>query len=182
MSEGYTFALTKPHSLLLDKLHTKIIKTVGMEKIYLKSIIELKSLYNAYELLLEFNKKIAIYNTEDEMKKTIQKFLDLGNPIGIIKNNELIAYNNLYCNNQKTLEAYFGNLYVLSEYRRMGIAKQLVMYSIMFAKNKGFKKIILHVAKDNIPAISLYKGIGFEFTGESKKIGCEDTYEMALNI
>ena len=142
----------------------------------------LKNVDNAYDLLLDFNKRIKLYPTEEEMKKTIEKFLELGNPIGIIDKGKLIAYYNLYCNNFETLQAYFGNLYVLSEYRRQGIAKKLVLSSIDFAKKRGFKTVLLHVAKDNKPAISLYESLNFKYTGNTKLLGIEDCYEMILLI
>lgn len=144
----------------------------------MNNITELKELVNSHDLLMDFNREIKIYKTEEEMKQTVDKFLDLGNPIGIVDNNKLIAYFNLYCNNFETLEAYFGNLYVLNQYRKQGIAKKLVYFSFDFAKEKGFKKIMLHVAKDNTPAIKLYETCGFEYTGVEKHMGNEDTYEM----
>ena len=145
-------------------------------------IIELKELDNALDLLMDFNREIKIYKTEEEMKKTSEKFLKLGNPIGIVQEGKLIAYFNLYCNNYETLEAYFGNLYVLKEYRKQGLSKKLVYYSFDFAKEKGFKKVMLNVAKDNVPAIKLYEGCGFEYTGESKIMGDEDTHIMCKII
>ena len=143
-------------------------------------IINLKELPKAYELLIEFNKKIKIYTTEDEMVKTVSKFLELGNPIGIVYKNELIAYYNLYCNNIETFDAYFGNLYVLFDYRRMGLAESLVFSAIEFVKKKHFKRILLHVAKNNNAAINLYEKLGFEYTGNTKLLGSEDCYEMML--
>lgn len=148
----------------------------------MNNIVYLKELDDSFHLLMDFNKKIKIYKTEDEMAQTINKFLDLGNPIGIVENNTLIAYFNLYCNNFDTLEAYFGNLYVLEEYRKQGLAKKLVFESFDFAKKNGFKTILLHVAKDNVPAIKLYESCGFEYTGASKLLGEEDTYEMRKSI
>ena len=62
------------------------------------------------------------------------------------------------------------------------MAKKLVYYSFDFAKEKGFKKVMLNVAKDNVPAIKLYEGCGFEYTGESKIMGDEDTHIMCKII
>lgn len=145
-------------------------------------IVQLKDFENAFDLLMNFNREIAIYKNEAAMKETVDKFLRLGNPIGIIRDDKLIAYFNLYCNNTETLEAYFGNLYVLKELRRQGIAKRLVENSFEFAKDKGFKKIILHVADDNYSAIKLYEGLGFEYTGNTKVIGDENTLEMCKTL
>ena len=53
-------------------------------------IIELKELDNALDLLMDFNREIKIYKTEEEMKQTSEKFLKLGNPIGIVQEGKLI--------------------------------------------------------------------------------------------
>ena len=54
-------------------------------------IIELKELDNALDLLMDFNREIKIYKTEEEMKQTSEKFLKLGNPIGIVQEGKLIV-------------------------------------------------------------------------------------------
>lgn len=167
--------------LISGKLIYKGDRKITMADIE-NQIVEIKDFENAYDLMMNFNREIAIYKTEDEMKETVEKFLKLGNPIGIIKDGRLIAYFNLYCNNMETLEAYFGNLYVLNEFRRQGIAKRLVQNAFEFAKDRGFKKIMLHVADDNISAIKLYEGLGFEYTGNTKIIGEENTLEMCKTL
>ncbi len=60
-----------------------------------------------------------------------------------------------------------GNVAVLPEYRRRGIARKLVQAAIdMIAKEEG-ETIILDVINQNIPAYNLYKKLGFEhFSGE----------------
>lgn len=148
----------------------------------MSDIIYLNHCENAYELLLEFNKTIQLYKTEEEMANTINKFLKLGNLFGIIHNNKLIAYYNLYCNNMDTLEAFFGNLYVLSDYRRKGLAESLVLSAIKFAESKHYKRVMLHVAKDNYAANNLYKKLGFEYTGNTKLLGSEDCFEMSYEL
>lgn len=145
-------------------------------------ITNLKDREDGFDLLLDFNKRINLYNCEEEMVKTINKFLELGNPIGIVCDGKLIAYYNLYCNNKDTLEAYFGNLYVLNEYRRNGLAKKLVISAVEFAKSTGFVRIILHVSKDNVAARKLYEGLSFVYTGNTKIIGIEDCYEMSYEL
>jgi ribosomal protein S18 acetylase RimI-like enzyme len=145
-------------------------------------IINLKEESKAFDLLMEFNRKIKIYSTEEEMVKTISKFLELGNPIGIVYHNELIAYYNLYCNNTETLDAYFGNLYVLEEYRRRGIAKRLVLSAVEFVQKRNYKRILLHVADDNLPAIKLYESLGFCYTGKKKMLGTEECFEMCYEL
>lgn len=148
-----------------------------MENSFIRPV-NLKEIDGSFDLLMKFNKEIKIYDTEEKMRTTIEKFFELGNPIGIIKDGEVIAYFNLYCNNTETLEAYLGNLYVLEKYRRQGIARALVNEAFQFTQNRGFEKVVLHVGKDNIPAIKLYEECGFKKTGATKIIANEDTYEM----
>lgn len=149
---------------------------------YAASIFHLKELENGFELLLDFNKKINIYSSESEMIKTINRFLELGNPIGMIYKGKLIAYFNLYCNNLDSLESYFGNLYVLKDFRRHGIAKKLVVEAINYAKSMRFRSVVLHVSEDNIAAKKLYEEIGFKYTGERKLIGSDDCYKMIFDL
>ncbi len=55
-----------------------------------------------------------------------------------------------------------GNVSVLPEYRRRGIARQLVEASVAYAKGRGAKSIVLDVVAGNVPAVALYERLGFE--------------------
>lgn len=58
---------------------------------------------------------------------------------------------------------YMVNLTVLGECRNQGIAQNLIYAACMYYKNKGVEKLMsLQVDKDNIPALSLYKKVGYE--------------------
>ena len=48
------------------------------------------------------------------------------------------------------------------DYRRQGIGKKLITQTIESAAEYGIERIELEVYASNIPAISLYKNIGFE--------------------
>ena len=104
-------------------------------------IIELKELDNALDLLMDFNREIKIYKTEEEMKQTSEKFLKLGNPIGIVQEGKLIAYFNLYCNNYETLEAYFGNLYVLKSIENRAWLKSLFTILLILQRKRDLKRL-----------------------------------------
>lgn len=54
-----------------------------------------------------------------------------------------------------------NNIYVLDEYRKKGIASQLMDSIIKLGKDNGIINITLEVKKDNISAIKLYKKYGF---------------------
>lgn len=60
-----------------------------------------------------------------------------------------------------------GNVSVLPEYRRRGIARELVHACVAFARERGARQITLEVVDGNVPAVALYESLGFErFSGE----------------
>ncbi len=140
-------------------------------------------LLNSYHrsLFTEFNQSIAEGNFS-ELESSIEKFLKYGNIIGIVIDDKLVAMLNLYCNNYETKEAYICNVHVINEYRRKGLARNLLKRAYRMCKDNGFLKIILHVAVNNDKAINLYLSEGFLFTGNVKSIGSEITKEMSKKI
>lgn len=56
-----------------------------------------------------------------------------------------------------------------SEQRRRGNAKRLLRNSISWMNTKGISKMFLEVATHNVPAINLYKGLGFKVLVEKKR-------------
>lgn len=145
-------------------------------------VVRINDFENAYDMLFDFNREIGIYKNDEDIEKSVKKFLKLGNVFGIIKDKKLISILNLYCNNTETLESYVCNVYVLKEHRRKGLAKKLMEKAIDFTVDNGFKKVALHVAKDNFSAIKLYEGLGFEYTGNTKIIEDEETVEMVKSL
>lgn len=58
---------------------------------------------------------------------------------------------------------YMVNLTVLDEYRKQGIAQNLIYAACVYYKNKSSDLLMsLQVDKDNIPAFNLYKKVGYE--------------------
>lgn len=51
---------------------------------------------------------------------------------------------------------------VKSDYRRRGIARTLIENAEKIIKNLGVKKVFLEVRETNMPAITLYGGLGFD--------------------
>lgn len=58
-----------------------------------------------------------------------------------------------------------GNVGVLPEYRRRGIAKKLVNEILYLIRERGGKRAILGVISENLPAYTLYEKLGFEDYG-----------------
>ena len=70
---------------------------------------------------------------------------------------------------------YIGNVAVLPEYRRRGIARQLVEACVDLAKERGAKGIVLDVVAGNVPAYSLYERLGFEHFSSMCELSYEDS-------
>jgi ribosomal protein S18 acetylase RimI-like enzyme len=121
---------------------------------------------DAYELIWNHNKEIERAISDEELKRGIEKFIDKGNVIAVIKEEKIIVFMVLYCNSYDTLEAYICNLYVLEQYRRNHLADKMIKKAIKICEENHFVTIHLHVSEDNEPAVALYKKHGFSFTEE----------------
>lgn len=93
-----------------------------------------------------------------------------------------ISYNPM--SKRRNGSIYIINLVVLPEFRKQGIAQKLIYTACKYYKDEGYKlPMSLQVDKDNIPAINLYKKVGFEIKEpicESDKD--EEQYIMAAKI
>ncbi|AEV29465.1 acetyltransferase [Sphaerochaeta pleomorpha str. Grapes] len=145
-------------------------------------IIRINELDNAFDLLYQHNREIGRVISEDDLVKGINKFLHLGDVIGVVENNRVLAMLNLYCNNFKTKEAYIGNVFVLPDYRRRGISHEMLLTAINICRSRHFSTIKLHVSPDNYRAIKLYTNFGFQFSGKVKQIDGIYDKEMILGL
>lgn len=57
--------------------------------------------------------------------------------------------------------AFLYHIYVLQEYRKKDVAKQLLTAMLHELKKRGYKKIFCHIEKWNKPSIRLFESIGF---------------------
>ena len=73
---------------------------------------------------------------------------------------KLIGMVAMYLNEQKN--GYITNVSVYDEYGGKGIAKQIFVNLMEYAKANNISEIKLEVSEINIPAINLYKNFGFE--------------------
>ncbi|NOY99477.1 MAG: GNAT family N-acetyltransferase [Chloroflexi bacterium] len=75
-----------------------------------------------------------------------------GRPVGMI-----------FLQRQKTTDTWhIGNVAVLPEYRRRGIARRLVEDGLALIREHGGRMALLDVIAGNVPAYTLYKRLGFE--------------------
>ena len=144
--------------------------------------IEINALPNAYQLVWNHWKEIGRNLNDDEMNSGIKKFLNQGHLICVVNNNRILAFLNLYCNNYDSLEAYVCNIYVLEEFRRLGLFAVIFKKAISMCKDKGFRTLALHVREDNFRAVEIYKKNGFVFTGNKKVLEGGEMLEMVLNL
>lgn len=65
-------------------------------------------------------------------------------------------------------EGYITNVAVFPEYRRQGIAAQILQVFLQFAAANHLAFLTLEVRPNNAAAIALYQGFGFEEVGRRK--------------
>ncbi len=58
--------------------------------------------------------------------------------------------------------AELTELYVMEKYRKRGIASDLVAFAEQVAIQKGARSILVQTGDDNLPALELYKKLGYE--------------------
>ena len=76
-------------------------------------------------------------------------------------NNELIALVAMYANDIINKKAYITYVYCKKDYRKLGIANQLIKNAFKKLTEINFKSCSLEVSVDNIPAINLYSKFNF---------------------
>ena len=82
-------------------------------------------------------------------------------------------------------EASVTNVAVASKFRKKGYGEALVEKSKELAKDAGAECIFLEVRQSNVPALSLYKKLGFEELGIRKNFyehPVEDAIIMKVGI
>ena len=98
-----------------------------------------------------------VYKQKNELKNEF-----INNPytkvLVFIENNKVIGFIHI----NEIYDRYeINNIFVLDEYRKKGIASQLMDNIIKLGKDTGIINITLEVRKDNVNAINLYKKYGF---------------------
>ena len=105
--------------------------------------------------------------------------------IGYYQDDKLVGYT---CVRAMYEEAQVCNVAVLPEYRRQGIAKQLIEEMLRLSAEKGCQVCELEVNTENTPAVELYKKCGFEVAGIRKnfyrrsRYNSRDAYTMTQSL
>jgi ribosomal protein S18 acetylase RimI-like enzyme len=123
--------------------------------------------------------EIELINQEDNSTKAVAKLA--GEKVGEITLQEgewSTNQHGIYCDTEVT--DYYPNLpcakdlIVKKEYRKRGVATQLMSAIEELARQQGHNRIGLGVDINNQPAISLYEKLGYEIN----KINGNDLYEI----
>ena len=170
----------------MQKLNIEITESINKNQ----RIRAIEILYYAFEqkiraLIKSKEKALAIYNKSLKNDQVFYALLD-GNVVGLIglqyKNRTFLEFK--YRDLRKyfnPLQSYFiykiykltspkikddvlriDSIAVDKSFRSLGIGTQLINKVFEFAKNKGFKKVILEVINTNPKAKGLYERIGFK--------------------
>ena len=68
----------------------------------------------------------------------------------------------------RVADGYLGHLVIKPQYRRLGLAKLLVLFAIDVAIQHGNSKIFCHVRKQNKIAQKFFESLGFQKVGEEE--------------
>ncbi|MDP5104996.1 MAG: GNAT family N-acetyltransferase [Polaribacter sp.] len=115
-----------------------------------------------YNLNVEWLEKYFYVEPYDEkvLSNPQEYVLDPGGFIFFAKyNNEIVGVVSII--NQKTFYE-LSKMAVLPKYQGLKIGLQLMNFCIEFAKNQQWKSITLYSHRKLVPAISLYKKLGFK--------------------
>lgn len=174
-SQGLTprFYMTESSPIQLEsilklqdyELDTKIhILSVSPEK-----IINKVALHNEWELTIETEASAEWMNAfmvlEEHEERDKQAFTDIFRAITFVKGfialkikDEIIAVATIATDRGW---GYVSNVIVSREYRRRGIASQLMLHLARWAKKHQTKSMFMQVLAHNEPALRLYDTLGF---------------------
>lgn len=92
-------------------------------------------------------------------------------------NNQLVGIIACYLNDYKRQIGFITTVSVISSCNGKGIAKQLLAMLMQYAAENNFNTICLEVNKLNLPALSLYRRVGFVLANEK-----QDVLQMTIQI
>lgn len=95
---------------------------------------------------------------------------------GLLRDERLLAYVSIY---HAVPEMEILNLAVLPGFRRMGLGGRILSLVLQAGAKMGMQKAALEVREHNLPALALYKKLGFMQTGIRKNY-YPDNRENAL--
>ena len=106
-----------------------------------------------------------------------QKLVENATRFEAFSNNKLVGLIACYLNDYKNQIGFISNVSVIGSFNGKGIAKQLLGMLMQYAAENNFNTISLEVNKLNLPALSLYKKVGFVLANEK-----QDVLQMTTQI
>lgn len=94
----------------------------------------------------------------------------------ILFNDKIVGYIGLW---QVLDESHITNIAIHPDFRRLGLASELIGYTLNFCREAGILSVTLEVRESNIPAQNLYKNFGFCTNGFRKQY-YSDNHEDAI--
>ncbi len=126
------------------------IKTVSEEKVY----THLNECSNDF---------IPPLSERVNIKEYARKIVDKSITFEAWKDTILVGLIAIYFDKNTDSSPFITNVSILKKFVNFGIASDLLINCIEYAKNKKYKQIILEVNQHNIPAINFYKKFNFRF-------------------
>lgn len=111
---------------------------------------------------LKFNEPYE--NMPDDMDRLFQDFWDDIKAWGIVEDGELVAVIETVVEEWSN-RLRVSELWIADSYRRQGIGHQLMDLALKWAKDEGYRALILETQSGNDPAISFYLKYGFKLIG-----------------
>lgn len=137
-----------------------------------KDYNKILDIYNYYikNTTITFEEKILSY---EDMSKRIDEIKECFPYIVYEENNEVLGYAYLNYFSKRSAYRYSSDLsiYLKAGEGSKGIGTKLYKEIEKIAHNRGFKKIISCISKDNIKSINFHKKMGFNTIGEIKNAG-----------
>ncbi len=109
--------------------------------------------------LFYFSPSAAYPLTLEQLEQQLSKHHE---SIVMLNDKEIVGFANFYKVDKHNI-AFIGNLLIKPEKRKQGLGKQLLQYMIKYGFTKlHLKQVHLSCYQDNLPALSLYKSLGFK--------------------
>lgn len=146
------------------RLNCNIVKFPTQKRVELESI-----LYDSFEGWYLRHALRKLYQVED-----VFAALDTNTPVGVAMLEELSKE-----------ASYLFYIAVKRNYRRRGVASQLLTFCISYSSLKGKREIYAAVESDNEPSIRLFESQGFTKTSFSefrKKYGFAKSIDMYRRV
>lgn len=155
-------------SLNLDDISNSII----MNKIEEEQGLEMEKVVKGKKEEIRCRMQNEIFNSANRVPLSVEDiyfdelqeyYYDKG-AILLKKDNKYIGYGQIIFDNKKPFIVNFG---IIKECRNKGYGKKLLKYLICILVQNKFKEVKIRVYSENIPALSLYKSLGFTIENES---------------